>query len=242
MADTLLEEKKKIAADFQIAFPNLTKWAPNRFYKVLGPLIIGIELIRGPFAPEYSPHFVAYPLWENSLNKCFQYPVLLKEFHNRKNLQFDIPYTNHDKYFEDVVYSIKKHSLIPFDDDVYLNKLFRVFDDYAKAPPLSASTDSFLQANLKKIKMLTGLYNSLDDAKLVYKDICDSSWNIKHFQAFGVDINNWIKDLEALINDRDGFLNQININKQDKKIIRLQSSELLPPPASLLSKITKLFN
>jgi hypothetical protein len=52
--------KKKVANDWQNAFPQLTLYAQNKLYKVIGSCIIGIELIKSPHTASYSPYFVLY--------------------------------------------------------------------------------------------------------------------------------------------------------------------------------------
>ena len=55
--------KKKISDDWGNAFPQLSKYTQNKYYKILGSLLIGIELIKLPRVEEYSPHFVIYSLF-----------------------------------------------------------------------------------------------------------------------------------------------------------------------------------
>ena len=40
-------------------------------------MTVGWELISMPNKSEYKPYFVVYPLWENSLAKCMNSPLLL---------------------------------------------------------------------------------------------------------------------------------------------------------------------
>lgn len=49
---------------------------------------------------------------------------------------------------------------------------------------------------------------------------------MNHFKACGVDVNEWLKSLQATTSSRDQLLEQIQANKQDKKIAQLKSSEL----------------
>jgi hypothetical protein len=41
-----------------------------------------------------------------------------------------------------------------------------------------------------------------------------------------INVNEWLQSLQVAIINRDEFLHQIIINKQDKKISQLKSSEL----------------
>ena len=63
MAENIKDIKKQVAEDWQNAFPQLVKYAQNKYYKILGSVIVGIELIKLPKAEDYRPHFVIYSLW-----------------------------------------------------------------------------------------------------------------------------------------------------------------------------------
>lgn len=55
----------------------LTPLSKNQFYNLLGCVIVGWKLISMPNKSEYKPYFVVYPLWEDSLAKCMNSPLLL---------------------------------------------------------------------------------------------------------------------------------------------------------------------
>src|SRR5690606_14982485 len=97
------EIKKKVIGDWQNAFLELTAFAQNKLYKVVGATVIGLELIKLPRIEEYRPHFVIYPLWEKDVKTNLDYPILLKEFENKKGFQYDIPYEKHRMFFDDVL-------------------------------------------------------------------------------------------------------------------------------------------
>ena len=79
-----LKIKKEIFKAWQNAFPQLTLYSQNNLYKKVGPIIIGIELIRLPRTEEYRPHFVMYPLWKKDILTCLSIPIILKEYKNKK--------------------------------------------------------------------------------------------------------------------------------------------------------------
>jgi len=68
----LREIKEMVNEDWQKAFPQLTLYARNRFYKIVGPLVVGFELINIPRTEDYRPHFVCYPLWKNNIQECLR--------------------------------------------------------------------------------------------------------------------------------------------------------------------------
>lgn len=103
----LKELKKRVSREWQNAFPQLTPYTDNKLYKVIGPVIVGIELINLPNKEEYRPHFVMYSLWGNrtgnNLKACLNFPILLKEFYTDKGIQYCIPYVESDMMFSDII-------------------------------------------------------------------------------------------------------------------------------------------
>lgn len=219
------EIKKKVIGDWQNAFPQLTLYARNKLYKVVSSIIIGLELIKSPFMDNYSPYFVIYPLWKKDIKTSLDYPILLKAFKNKKGFQYDILFEKHSVFFNDVLDSVKKQSLLPFEGDVSLKKLMFVLDEYSKTPPLSAAPNSYLQAVLQEAKLKIALSISSEEAQSILIKINKRSWDINHFKACGIDVNEWLQSLKNTIASRDEFLKQIEANKQDKNIAKLQSSE-----------------
>src|SRR5919109_893840 len=109
--------KKKVASDWQTAFPQLAAFAQDKFYKIIGPLVVGIELINIQRIEGYRPHFMIYPLWGNNrghdLKACLDAPAVYSAIRNRKGLQLDIPYIKHGGYFAEAVECTKTQISIP---------------------------------------------------------------------------------------------------------------------------------
>ncbi|ANF50322.1 hypothetical protein A0O34_07245 [Chryseobacterium glaciei] len=219
--------KKKVIEDWHLAFPHLSVYSQNKLYKVVGPVIIGLELIKLPRTEEYRPHFVIYPLWKENVQKTLDIPILLREYYNNKRLQFNIPYEKHSLFFEEVVDYISKQTFLSFVGNISLEKLLSVLDDYSRVPPLSAAPNSYLQGVLYQAKLYISLYVSSNAAENILQEIQMINWDLDHFKACGIDINNWILGLQHSIANRSDFLKQIEINKEDKKISKLQTSELI---------------
>lgn len=220
------ELKKKVIEDWQNAFPQLSLYAQDKLYKVVGSIVIGLELIKLPRTEEYRPHFVMYPLWKQNVKTSIDIPIILKEYYNKKGLQYSIPYEKHSVFFDDVLDSVKKQSPLPFEGNISLKKIIAVLDEYSKTPPLSAAPNSYLQAVLQEAKLKIALSISDVEAQSVLEQIRKKSWDVNHFKACGVDVNEWLQSLKDTVINRDEFLKQIEANKQDKKISQLKSSEL----------------
>lgn len=227
MAKDLKEVKKEIVLEWLNAFPQLTLYSQNSFYKEVGPNVLGIELIKLPRTEEYRPYFVIYPLWKKDIKTCLSVPIILEEYYNKKGLQFSIPYNKHNTYFREVLESIKEQTPLSFDEDIPLKKLLSLIDKYSKTPPLSAAPESYLQAVLKEAKLEIALSVSTEEAQIVLSQINAVHWDTKHFKLCGIDLDMWLQGIMGKLNHRDELLEQILMNKQDKKISQLKSSGLI---------------
>lgn len=221
------EIKKKVTNDWLIAFPELTEFAQNKLYKVVGSCIIGIELIKLPNSEEYRPHFVIYTLWKSDIKKCLDAPVLIKQLYNKKGLQFNIPYENHTAYFTDAVECLKNQFLISLNGDVTLKLFFELVD--SQFGDLLVKTNSAVQAKLFELKFYSALYTG-DQSQVqnVINQIQKSSkiWNMQMFEIWHGKFDLWLQGLQGMASKREDFLNLIRTNKLDKKILKLKSSEL----------------
>ncbi len=227
MIEDLSLSKKKINEDWLNSFPELTKYTQNKFYKIIGPMIIGIELIKLPRIQAYRPHFVCYPLWKESVKLCFDSPILIKEFENNKGMQFSIPYLKHDSYFFNVLQGVRNQSPILSYQTITLKDIFFEIDKHSKIPPLSASPNSYLQAELQKTKLKIALYLGHDkQIKEILNHIEKRDWKLQHFTLWNVKYADWIYDIKEGIKNRNTFINLIEINKQDNKLKKLQQLEL----------------
>jgi hypothetical protein len=227
----LKEFKKRINDDWKNAFPQLSIFSPNKFYKVVGPIILGLELVKLPRTDEYRPHFVLYSLWGNKigddLKACLAGPILLKEYYNKKNFQFSIPYSKHDIYFDEALLCVQTQTPILLDETISLKKLLYLIDEHSKTQPLSFNPHTYLQGALQEAKLGIALYKSITDAQHVMSQISKTRWDADHFKTCNVDLNEWLNGLQEKINHRDKFLKQISVNKHDKKIQNLNQFEII---------------
>lgn len=225
------ELKKRVLGDWQNAFPQLSLYSANSLLKVIGPVIIGLNLVKLSAIEKYRPHFVVYSLFGNRIGNdakaCLDYPIILKEYYNKKGLQYDIPYKNHDIFFDDMLDSVKKQSPLSFEGDVSLNEILSMIDEYANTQPLSASRDSYFQAVLQAEKLKIILFVNSTGVQSILEQINKQNWSVNHFNAFGINLNEWLHHLQTLPSNRDKLLKQVELIKQDKKIAKLKSSQLI---------------
>ncbi|ATA71367.1 hypothetical protein [Capnocytophaga sputigena] len=222
------ELKQEINKEWQSAFPQLGSYTQNKFFKVLGTLIVGIELIKVPFMEQYRPHFVIYTLFDKDLGTNLSEEILLQEFYNKKGFQCDIPYLKHNEYFKEVVSCIDKQLPISLEVDIQIDKINVLLESYIrKAPFNGGATNSFSYAKYQEIKMKIALYLNKERAQQVFRDIYNVKWDNKSFEESNGSINSWLVSLQEVIDNRDTFLRQIEINKQSKKILKLPYSEIV---------------
>ena len=219
--------KKEIKEKWNNAFPNLVPFAQDKLYKILGPLVGGIEIFNLPRSEEYRPYIVWYPLWKSSLIECFKEPLTLQEMRNKKGLQYDIPYLKNDIFF-DVISSTKNELIFPFSRNITLSELFVLIDSQFSKTLIKSSPVG--QANLYEGKLLSALYlNDLKETNRIFNvlsQVC-LEWQKDQFEWKYGKIEEWLQKLKNTINNRQDFLLQIESNKQDKKMSKLAYSELI---------------
>ncbi|HVU95339.1 MAG TPA: hypothetical protein VHE34_08950 [Puia sp.] len=218
------ETKKIIATDWLKAFPELSGYAQNKFYRIAGCVLLGLELIKLPRSEEYRPHFVMYPLWEENPDKCFTAIILVQEFYTKRNQQFSIPYENHTLIFNEVLISVGEQKPILSYKEISIGHLLGVMESYARKAPLSATTNSFHQAKFREAILKINLYEGRKETEALYREIVGINWDKIHFKAYGVDVDDWLQKVHECINRREDFLRQIEQNKLDKKFGRLSWS------------------
>lgn len=218
--------KKRVTEDWLNIFSHLSAFNRDKLYKVIGPCLVGIELVNSPYMESYSPHFVIYPLWKKDVRTSLNYPILLKDFKNIKGFQYEIPYEKHSTLFDDVIYRVKEQMPFSFEGDVSFGLLLSSLDDYSKTAPLNAAPTSYLQAVLHESKLKIALYIGISEAQRIFEQIKRKTWDESHFKACGADVNCWFRGLYDMLAKRDEFIWQIERNGQDKKIAKLSASEL----------------
>ncbi|MEO5894049.1 MAG: hypothetical protein ABIQ31_27580 [Ferruginibacter sp.] len=228
MKDILKEIRKQMVFDWINGFHQLTPLTQNKFYKIIGPTIVGIELVSIPAINGYRPHFVIYPLWRNNVNSCLNIPLIYKYIINKKGNQFDIPYLKHNDHIEDAIESFKLQIPIKMDEDVSLRFFFEVVDHRFTDILVTSSTSE--QVKLFELKFYLAVYlNHSEIVKTVLAEIIQSSkrWNITMFELWYGKLDLWIFHLQEAASDRAKLLTRIDINKKDKKFERLIVSELI---------------
>ncbi len=227
MTEEFKQLKKHVTESWRDAFPQLTTFTPTKFYKIVGPVIVGLELIRLPFAEEYRPYFIMYPLWREDAKACLEYPIVLQEFKNRKGLQFAIPYSRHDFYFAEMQERIKKQRPILFTENVSSKNLLLLMDEYLKTSPTTSASGSYLQARFQEAMLKIALYQREEEtAKSLLAQIQKRNWDKAHFNLWNSNVSDWLQSLNEEIKRQNELIARVELNKQDKKMSKLKTHTL----------------
>jgi hypothetical protein len=217
--------KKSVYASWLNHFTDLSAYNKGNFYKVLGPNIIGIELIKLPFSEDYRPHFAIYPLWEKNEKDCLRGPVLLKGIETKRGRQLDIPYSDNEKWKLEAFECVEKQTL-PLDKDVKIDELFALINEQ-----LNFVSGPAEEAAKYELKLFSAVYVSnwqLTDEILNTLYEIGKNWNPAGFDYYYGPFDRWYKSLEEKVRNRNLFMNQISQNLESTKLSKLKRSQLLP--------------
>jgi hypothetical protein len=219
--------KKDILNDWSKGFQGLSPYTQNKLYKVIGPFVTGVEIFKLPRADDYRPYFVCYPLWKSNEKECLDEPIILQEIKNKRGLQFNIPYIKHDIFHQEAVECTRKQIPISFDRGVSLENMFEAID--SQFSYILVKSSPVQQAKLFAAKLFAALYvNDTASIKKTLEEVHKSSknWIPSLFEWKFRKLDDWLQAIQEKISNRERFLKQIEINKQEKKISELKSSEL----------------
>lgn len=221
--------KKIITEEWVKTFPDLNAYAQNKLYKIVGAFICGIELINLPRSENYRPHFVIYSLWKNSLKACLEYPVLIQEFYNSKKLQLNLPYKDIDFKYKEAQSIVSNNLKISFESNITLDKFYALIDDVLQND-VAYKSNSGKIASLLELKFYAALYiNNQAQVQNVLNQIQQASknWNMQMFEIWYGKYDLWLQGLQEKVSNREEFLKQIEVNKQDKMISQLKCSTIV---------------
>lgn len=222
------EIKKRVVQEWLDEFPQLSAFAQNKLYKVIGCNVIGIELIKLPHSDDYRPHFVIYPLWKSDIKKCLDAPSLMQQLYNKKRLQFNIPFISSSEYLDEAIDCFKIQFPISLNNDVPLKSLFDFVNSHFNN--LLIQSNSAAQAKLFEIQFYNAIYTHNENlARTILLKIQKASvnWNMQLFENWHGNFYTWFKDLEKIImNNKILFVNVEN-NLLDRKVSKLNRSQFV---------------
>jgi len=171
---------------------------------------------------------MVYPLWENSVKKCLDAPYISFSIENKKGLEFSIPYLKHSIYFEEVIECIEKQTPVLFYDSVTLKLLHDLVD--SRFSDILVKSNSAQQVKLFEVKFYAALYTGshIEVQNVLFQiQHASKSWNMTMFEMWYGKFDLRFEDLYEKIEKQEDFFKQIELNKQEKIISKLNISELV---------------
>ncbi len=216
--------KSKILKAWENSFPQLFPFAPNKLYKTIGPIIIGIELIQIPKTIIYRPYFVIYSLWKKNLKECLEYPIVNIVIEN-KGIPIELTYTVIDERLNNTIEIVSEQIDVLLENNVKLYTILNIVDKYLVTPIIGISTGSYLQARLYEFKYDLAVFLNNDDLiNSVWGELIIISWDAQHFALWGSSIDKWVNSLKEKLNNRKYLIDKVLENKEDSKINKLKNS------------------
>lgn len=220
--------KKVIFQEWSSEFPELSSFSKSKLFKLLGPLVGGIEFFDLKKTVEYRPYVAWYPIWKSTLKECLNQPLVLYEIRNKKGLQFDIPYNVGDTVLNEAIDATRQQMFLSLEGDVKVNEIFSLIDRQFSKTLIKSSPIG--QANLLEGKLLIALYlNDQKSIQMTMNEIKEKSdlWMSGLFEWKNGRTDIWIEKLKGIVLNREQFLSQVYSNRQDKSLLSLKSSEIL---------------
>jgi hypothetical protein len=151
---------KKVFKDWHTALPMLAPGGKNKLHKIIGPFVLGVELIRSRWGDDYSPYIVLYSLWGNKMGtdikSCLSGPKLLLSLRRKKLGHYNIPYLKNEHYLIEAVASTKEQLIVPLTENVRLDEMLKLFED--KLDHEIFATDPAAKASLCECMFNSCLY------------------------------------------------------------------------------------
>ena len=216
--------------DWKKAFPILSRYASNKLLMKQDVAIMGLYLQKVTMMKVYyRPQLVAFPLWDNTIEKCM-WPIFMQDFHDNRNLTLDISIEQHQVFFHDAVKYVESQSWNLLKENVKVSDLFDFLDYHRNTNVLLLNMFS-MQADFLKYRLITALY--LQDKGLIQK-ACEhaekemSLWkNYSNFEETMGKLDTWRSEFYQLIDQREEIMERIRINSMDKRIAKLKESHLI---------------
>ena len=225
---------KNINKDWKDAFPKLKTIGSNQLFEIVGPILVGIELVKSKYENQYRPHIVICSLFGsdvatnragNQLKSCLNSPDFYFGLVNSKHLQFDINYGSPSDIIIEVTKEMKKQHL-PLEQNITVNELFDFIDSHKSHTSIISGSSGAL-AYLMEFKYLISLYlNNKNLKNNVLQEIESDKkfWNMKHFEMWIGDYSDWIEKLKKA--KRSELLNSMNSILSDPKLKNLNTFKL----------------
>jgi hypothetical protein len=220
--------QKKMMNDWREEFHEFKLYTPVKLFKVVGPLVMGIEMQNLLGNEEYRPHLSCYGLWGEGLNDSLKCPAVYVEHHNRKGLQFNIEYRVHiaSSGMPEFGEMLREQVSVPFVGDVTLAQLHLELDKYIER--YKVSYPIIMDAMGMKVK--SALYVGEDKmAEELYNHLVafTRDWYHPYDEHFPERRKAWLAAIQNTLDHRDDFMRIIEENLMHPKIAKLNKAALV---------------
>ena len=215
--------------EWLIEFKELREIKKNKFYKVLGPFLIGIELIKLPRINSYRPYFNISPLYKDNIEECLNKSLFMVDFKNKKGNQLEIDYEDKFNKLQEVMGIIKDTLTFNLNDkSISYKSLIDFIDHYLYSyNHVMYNTHAGSRAGMFEIKFYATLYCNYDCQTVLEEISLDKmKWDMNIFTNWHGDYNVWLNNLNNDIIDTKSFYQKVQTNKLTNKVKKLLYSEL----------------
>lgn len=219
---------KTITQEWLKSLPGLSMYSGTQLFKILGPLVIGVEIIKIPARGRYAPYFVFIPLVDLKEDGKARGTQIVIQARDTDNRQLFISEEQYDVIPPAAIDCVLTQFSIALDQDIAQQALYRMVDNFTGWIEVKARIRYIMDFHL--IKLHVALY--LDDEV----QIQESLRSIREVTAvvpantlaawFG-DFAAWEQQLNTMVTNREAYLEQITEKiKKDKKLSKLPRNDI----------------
>lgn len=219
--------KGEIIEDWGNAFTSLSIYTQSRLCKTCGPFALALKIMNLPGRTGYRPVFEIYPLWKPDVAACLDEPIFIQEIYNGKGFQFTIPFEKHSTLLPEAIKCTSQQAFLLLSTEVSVPQIIKVFE--MQFSQLLIKSSPVGMAKLWEAMLFTHLYvGDVNESNRILDDIVNTSavWQPELFEWKYGSVKTWIRNLQNVIENRDTFLERIELNKQDKRIAKLRDFSL----------------
>jgi hypothetical protein len=219
-------QKSAVLRDWAGELRQLGRYGQNKLYQVVGPIVLGVEILPVTGMGWYRPHMVCFPLWKEDAKACLAEPTVLEQAYDERGLQLDVPYEKHAKFFGVALAGIRR-KFPNLQGSASLTEVFAFLD--RQFSDILVSSAPVAQMKLTEMKVLSAAYAG--DARLgalAWEQVqrLRQDWPPEFFEWKHGPLEPWLEALSMRSQARDALRQQVLANQQSKLLVRLPYVEL----------------
>ncbi|MFN8395775.1 MAG: hypothetical protein U0176_14155 [Bacteroidia bacterium] len=208
-------------------FQELRLVSAMKLYRIVGPLIVGIEFDSRPASDNYQVFVTMYGLWQEDIRYCLRYPIIFEGLVDQRGLQIFLGDRDHSTRFEDARRSLRESFGHLVEGSLELGDALRYCDQYIAGNQLSSSPNSYRVAHVLQEEISLCLaVSSIGRAEEIYRKVKDTDWDNNNFRAFKTSVSEWSDKIERQMGDPETIRANVQLNRNNPKLKHLLVSEL----------------